>query len=698
MPANPSKARWLEDLNPQQRQAVEHGSRPLLILAGAGSGKTRVIISRIAWMVAEKKFHPSSILAVTFTNRAAVEMRERLTAMVPEADEVMIRTFHSFGAWLLRRNSAAAKLLPSFTIYDEDDQTSLLAQVLEGTSRSELRMWIHLISRAKDQSLGADDELSAITANPSFPEIYQRYERRLREVGNVDFGDLIQLPVRLMQNYPEIKRNLQQRFRAVLVDEYQDTNVAQDRLLRELTGRDSWVAVVGDDDQSIYGFRGAEVDNILNFPNNFPGANVIKLEQNYRSSGTILDIASSVVANNSKRLGKTLWTNRGKGSKATLAYLEDYEAEARWCAGFVNSRGGDLSESAILYRTNAQSRIFEDMLRRQSIPYRIVGTLSFYQREEIKDVLAYLAWISNSRDEVAFRRIANRPRRGLGARSVEKIIELSLAEYGGDILTAAENFKGRASAAAISLAALAKRYSEPGSFEHLGFMIQDLIDVSGVLEHYRKIDSIEKTQRTLNLDELVNAAAEYSANTERITAFLELIGLDRAAIDEEDGNDNRVTLITMHNTKGLEFDRVVISGMEEGLFPRDDDVAEELEEERRLFYVAITRARRELAFTCSRRRMLWGCLQESVPSRFLDEIPREKIRVEGEPGEAVSDPWQKGAMLSHKQYGVGVVQSRIFNRGHTAIIVLFESGRRATFLPEFSSHQMEYLGVIQENL
>lgn len=266
MSANPTKTRWLEDLNPQQRQAVEHGSRPLLILAGAGSGKTRVIVSRIAWMVAEKNFHPTSILAVTFTNKAAVEMRERLTAMVPGVDEVMIRTFHSFGAWLIRRNSAAAKLLPNFTIYDEDDQTSLLAQILEGTPRSELRMWAHLISRAKDQGLGVDDELSAVTTRPLFPEVYQGYERRLREIGNVDFGDLIQLPVWLLQNRPEIKRNLQRRFRAVLVDEYQDTNVAQDRLLRELVGKDSWVAVVGDDDQSIYGFRGAEVDNMLKIP------------------------------------------------------------------------------------------------------------------------------------------------------------------------------------------------------------------------------------------------------------------------------------------------------------------------------------------------------------------------------------------------------------------------------------------------
>lgn len=686
--------RWLEDLNPQQRQAVEHGSRSLLILAGAGSGKTRVIVSRIAWMVIEKGFHPSSILAVTFTNRAAIEMRERLTAMAPEANGVMIRTFHSFGAWLLRRNATAAKLSSNFTIYDDDDQLSLLAQILEGTPRPELRMWANLISRAKDKGLGSSDELSIVSTRPLFPEIYQRYEKRLREIGNADFGDLIQLPVYLLQNRPEIKRNLQRQFHAVLVDEYQDTNVAQDRLLRELVGKNGWVAVVGDDDQSIYKFRGAEVGNVLDFPNNFPDANVIRLEQNYRSSGTILDIASAVVANNSKRLGKTLWTDKGTGSKAILAYLEDYEAEARWCAEFVNS-SDNFAESAILYRTNAQSRIFEDVFRRQNIPYRIVGTLSFYQREEVKDVLAYLAWISNSHDEVAFRRIANKPRRGLGVRSVKKIIELSIAEYGGDMLIAAENFEGRKSEAAKSLAALARRYCDFDCFGHLGFMIQDLIGESGILEHYKRIDSIENTQRTSNLDELVNAAAEYPANAEGLAAFLELVELDQAVLEEEEVDSNRVTLITMHNTKGLEFDRVVISGMEEGLFPRGDDASdvEELEEERRLFYVAITRARRELAFTCCRRRMIWGYYQESAPSRFLDEIPRERIHVEGEPSGTDFDPWQKGARLSHEQYGVGVVQNRIYNRGHTVIVVLFESGRRATFLPEFSSHQMQYLGV-----
>lgn len=685
-------------MNAQQRQATEQDSRSLLILAGAGSGKTSVIISRIAWMVMEKGFQPTSILAVTFTNKAATEMRERITAMVPEAGKVMIRTFHSFGAWLLRRNAAAANLTSNFTIYDDDDQLSLLAQVLGKISHSELRTWARLISRAKDQGLSANGELSTVSTNPFFPEVYQRYERRLREIGNVDFGDLIQLPMRLLRNRLEIKRYFQQRFRAVLVDEYQDTNAAQDQLLRELVGKDTWVTVVGDEDQSIYRFRGAEIDNILSFPNNYPNTHVIRLEQNYRSSGTILDIASSVVANNSQRLGKRLWTDKGAGSKAILAYLENHEAEARWCADFVNS-GGNFGENAILYRTNAQSRIFEDVFRRQSIPYRIIGTLSFYRREEIKDVLAYLAWISNSHDEVAFRRIANKPRRGLGVRSIEKLVELSIAEYGGDMVMAAENFEGRSSAASASLAALARRYCEFDCFEHLGFMLRDLIDASGILEYYSKIDNIENTQRTLNLDELVNAASGYPASTEGLTAFLELVELDQTVTEEEESDDNRVTLITMHNTKGLEFDRVVVSGMEEGLFPRDDDAGDdaELEEERRLFYVAITRARRELAFTCSRRRMIWGYYKESLPSRFLNEIPREKIHVEGEPNEANLDSWQKGTMLSHEKYGVGVVQNRISNRGHTVIVVLFESGRKATFLPEFSSHQIEYLGTVQED-
>jgi len=694
---------WLQGLNKEQKKAVVHGGEPLLILAGAGSGKTRVVTSRIAWMVAEKGFSAPSILAVTFTNKAAAEMRERVAELVPEAASAMIKTFHSFGAWLLRRNAAAINLSPGFTIYDDDDQVSLLSQILDGVPRRELRLWAHRISRAKDEGLGPEDDLSSFSHDPGFPEVYEKYEKRLRDIGNVDFGDLILLPIRLLRGHPEIKNRIQQRFQSVLVDEYQDTNVAQYQLLRELVGPDTWLGVVGDDDQSIYRFRGAEVGNILGFPEMFPGTQVVKLEQNYRSTGTILEIASSVVSNNSGRLGKTLWTAGDAGSKAVVAYLEDHNDEAEWCADQIENSGGSYAGTAILYRTNAQSRIFETLFRRRNIPYRIVGTLSFYQREEVKDVLAYLSWLANPRDEVAFRRIANKPARGLGKTGLNRLMDAALTDYSGDILEACRKYsaKGKAAKALSFLSGLSEHYSESDGFEHLGFLVQDLAEASQLLSHYREVDRVENTQRTRNLDELVNAAADYPASPEGLTAFLELVELDQAVLEEEDDDDNRVTLITMHNTKGLEFDSVIITGLEEGLFPRGDEGFDddELEEERRLFYVAITRARKNLSFTTCRRRMLWGRFRDCIPSRFLKEVPEDQIHVEGRGDErdTENDSWRPGVKIMHEDYGVGVIQKRMANGGHTVIHVLFESGRSATLLPEFSSHQMEILGSAVED-
>lgn len=694
---------WLEELNEQQIKAVTHGAKPLLILAGAGSGKTRVITSRIAWMLAEKGFSPYSILALTFTNKAAAEMQQRVAALVPDARGLMIRTFHSFGAWLLRRNAAAASLSAQFTIYDDDDQVSLLSQIHDNLPRRELRFWVQRISRAKDSGLGPDDDLSEISGHPLFPQIYRDYEERLRDIGNADFGDLIQIPFRLLNSKPDIRSRMQQRFQYILVDEYQDTNIAQYKLLKQLSGPQTWLAVVGDDDQSIYRFRGAAVENILRFPEMFPDTRVIKLEQNYRSTTTILNIASAVVSNNRGRLGKTLWTQGESGDKAIMATLDDNESEADWCADQLE-RDGDYQSAAILYRTNAQSRSFETTFRRRGIPYRIVGTLSFYQREEVKDVLAFMAWILNPRDEVAFRRIANKPTRGLGKTSLNRLVKLALKDYEGNLLAACKNasFSGKAATALVFLHSFASRYTvlrgEKGDDElaNLGFLVQDIIVASGLFDHYKDIDHLDNSRRLENLDELVNAASEYPVSSEGLAEFLELVELDQAALEEEEADENRVTLITIHNTKGLEFNRVIITGMEEGLFPRGDDEADEddLEEERRLFYVAITRARKQLAFTLCRRRMLWGRYRDSQPSRFLYEVPEEELRFEG--SDIPSDPWQPGVYLIHEDYGPGIIQKRLVNGGHAVIHVLFKSGRKATILPEFSSHKMECLGRVDD--
>ena len=696
---------WLHGFNDRQIQAVTLGNAPLLILAGAGSGKTRVITARIAWLIAEKGFSAHSILAVTFTNKAAVEMRERAAQLNPAAENALIRTFHSFGAWLLRRNATAAGLSSNFTIYDDDDQVSLLSQVLNGTARRELKLWTQRIARAKDEGLGVDDDLSEISGNPAFSDIYRQYEERLRSIGNVDFGDLILLPLRLLQSHREIRERIRQRFRVVLIDEYQDTNVAQYHLLKELTGPETWLGVVGDDDQSIYRFRGAEVTNILKFAEIFPGTKVIKLEQNYRSTGTILDIATAVVSRNSGRLGKTLWTSEGIGEKARLSQLEDQVAEAHYCADRVE-KDRNYGEIAILYRTNAQSRIFETVFRDRGIPYRIVGTVSFYQREEVKDILAYLAWIANPRDEVAFRRIANKPTRGFGKISVDKILSEARRTRTQDILTAYRPglLSGKAAKAVEFLQKLTEQYRGFGDsgqqFKHLGSLVQHLAKASGLLDHYREIDRMEDSQRHANINELVTAAASYPANSEGLTAFLELVELDQAAFAEEEGNEDRVTLITMHNTKGLEFDHVIITGLEEGLFPRGSDNidSDDLEEERRLFYVAITRARKHLAFTFCKRRMLWGHYQNLTPSSFLQDIPLDSIQQDGFVRLApISQQWRPGTKLIHDEYGVGVVQKCLANGGHTTIHVQFESGRRATLLPEFSSHKIEILGFVGDD-
>ena len=672
-----------------------HGSEPLLILAGAGSGKTRAITSRIAWLVAEKGFDPASILAVTFTNKAANEMRERVLKMEPRTEKTIIRTFHSFGAWILRRNSEAAGLQPNFTIYDDDDQVSLLSRINSGVTGRVLRDYMHRIARAKDNNIYYDDD--SLDMDGQLRELYRGYEQRLREIGNVDFGDLVLMPLRLLRSRPEIRNRLRQRFRAILVDEYQDTNVCQAELLGELCGEGKWLCVVGDDDQSIYGFRGARVGNILDFPEMFPGTRIIKLEQNYRSTGYILKAASELVSRNSGRLDKNLWTAGETGQKPRCVYLDDSDNEALWCAGeLVNPE--DWAKTAILYRTNAQSRAFETILRQNNIPYRLVGSISFYQREEVKNVLAFLAFLANPLDEISFRRIANKPPRGLGKIRIDGLVGTARELYSGNIAEAMKEagFSGRAAAACRLFGTLFRRYAGEPDFENLGLLITDMINYTGLYNYYETLDLEEHSQRVANMNELVTLAADYPSDSRGLCAFLELVDLDRSAIEDEgDSSQDKVTLITVHNTKGLEFERVIVTGMEEGLFPHcnSSNTEKDIEEERRLFYVAITRAMSYLAFTSCTYRMLWGRSQRNVPSRFLEDIPVECLDVEGErPSEDVpEEEWRPGLRIYHDDYGMGVVQKKVVRNGHVTVRVSFESGRSAVFIPEFSSHKLEIL-------
>ena len=756
---------YLEALNPEQRRAVFHTGRPLLILAGAGSGKTRVITTKIAWLIREKGVDPRSILAVTFTNKAAREMAERARRIDERAAGAMLRTFHSFGAWFLRRNGSLAGLDSGFVIYDDDDVISLLGSIIEKTEKAEIKKIAHNISKAKDYFLSPDSpELARIDSRRKFRDLYRQYEERLARTGNVDFGDLIKKPVEILRGNPEVARRFRERFSVIMVDEYQDANIAQFELLKELTGPDTYVCVVGDDDQSIYRFRGAEVKNILEFPTRFSGTEIIRLVRNYRSTDPILRAASSVVDNNKGRLGKTLSAEKGNGKLPVLAFLPDQDNEVSYCASLISNSvkntGAQWSDWAILYRTNAQSHGFETTFPYLGIPYRVVGSLKFYEREEIKDGLALLALLVNPRDEVAFRRVVNKPVRGVGAASIDRIIgvfesqncdleaaahtvELSVKAHTGISAFFAIMEKARAlletpeaenvgSTGDTGKKSSKKRKSAELSEglragDGLSVCVVQLLGASGLAAYHKSEDEVAGTQRLNNMQELANAASLYPLSREGLLEFLEHIELDRS--QEERSNaagadsdiDNRVTLITFHNTKGLEFRRVIMTGLEQGIFPREDKKDEELEEERRLFYVGATRAMDELYLcSCAVRRM-YGRIMPMEPSLFLRELDKKNVRVIGKAplsfgsgnashgglagnaargSRAAADPgavelkagWRRGERVFHDDHGYGAVTDVRDSDDGPIVKVMFETGRELMFLSEYQGKAFVKIG------
>jgi len=685
---------------------VVHQGGPLLILAGAGSGKTRVITTKIAYLVDRRGTSPRSILAVTFTNKAAEEMKERVLAIVPRAEEVMVRTFHSFGAWFLRVNAARAGLTPHFHIYDQDDSISLLKSCLGdagrgsslGEDKGSLRALHDEISRVKDVAVSADAASEEIARAGCDPEVYRAYEKALRKSGNVDFGDLILLPIRLLRDNPDVRDRTRQRFGVVLVDEYQDSNIAQFELLKELWRPETYLCVVGDDDQSIYRFRGAEVGNILSFPDVFPGTKIVRLERNYRSTQSILDVASAVVSNNKGRLGKTLWTEKPAGQVPTVCALEDQDDEAELC-GRMAADDFD-GTTAILYRMNAQSRHFEEHFLRKRIKFRLIGTRRFYDREEVKDAVAYLALLQNPNDEVAFRRVVNKPVRGLGPASVEKLREAWRAGS-GTLLDAC-----RSAAAALPPRARAGLRDFLGVLDEIAAELPQirlseagrlLLSRSGLYDMYRSRDRSDDTSKSGNLEEMITAMADYGTGHEALARYLEDIALASPADDPAAGDSSaRVSLITLHNTKGLEFDRVIITGLEEGIFPHESSswgAPEELEEERRLFYVGITRARERLVLTWCRRRRIFGRWADMSPSRFLDEIPEDGAeRVGEDAGAGAAEEYPVGSGVFHDEYGPGVVERAWYNEGTLLVQVRFQSGRVARFLPKYTRLERISLG------
>ena len=638
-----------DKLNEPQREAVYHTDGPLLILAGAGSGKTRVLTHRFAYLIGERGVNPWNILAITFTNKAAEEMRQRVDNLVGfGAESVWVSTFHSACVRILRRFIDRLGYENHFTIYDTDDQKTLIKEVCRkvdvDTKVFKERSLLSAISSAKNEMILPDEfELNAggDFAKMKIAKVYREYEAQMRANNALDFDDLLVKTVQLLQTQPDVLESYQERFRYIMVDEYQDTNTVQFQLVSLLAGKYKNLCVVGDDDQSIYKFRGANIRNILDFEHEFPDAKVIKLEQNYRSTGNILNAANSVIANNRGRKEKSLWTENGEGELIRLRQFDTAFDEADFIGEDIKSavrQGGSYNDSAVLYRTNAQSRLLEEKFIAMNIPYKIVGGVNFYARREIKDLLAYLKTIDNGRDDVAVRRIINVPKRGIGLTTINRIqesaTERGIGFYEALLAPGLIAGVGRSATKLDSFAALIEYFKTLAEEMNITDLLQEVIEKTGYIESLENEDKEEAKTRKENIDELISKAATYEESCQdkdekaTLSGFLEEVALV-ADIDSLDEDQEYVVLMTLHSAKGLEFPRVYLAGMEDGLFPGYMSInagdREELEEERRLCYVGITRAEQELTLTSARRRMVHGETQYNPMSRFVKEIPRELL-------------------------------------------------------------------------
>ena len=651
----------LDGLNPQQQKAVAHSGTPLLVVAGAGSGKTRVLTRRIAYIMARREIRPYEILAITFTNKAAGEMKERVADLVgPIARSMWVSTFHSSCVRMLRQEVERLGYSSSFTIYDSADSQKLISKVMESlnldSKRYPARQFQHLISNAKNELQTPHDYLRQVSNQfeTIVADVYTLYEKRLQQANAMDFDDLIMKTVQVLQQFPEAKARFRSRFRHILVDEYQDTNHAQYVLIKELTGVEgdgypvAELCVVGDADQSIYGFRGATIRNILQFEVDFPNATTVLLEQNYRSTQNILSAANSVITKNESRKEKNLWSDAGSGSPL-IGYIAESEYDE---AEFVKSEIRDLSDkgastagdTAVFYRTNAQSRVFEEVFMRAAIPYKVVGGLRFYERKEVKDLLAYVRLIVNPNDEVSLLRVINFPKRSIGDRALEEVaafasregISLWAALMRITEITAVPNKAAQAIAAFTSMITALQTLLEAKTKPSV--IIEAALEQSGLLAELEHSNDPQDEVRLENLQELVSAALDYEerpldelAEDEEISlaGFLEKVSLVADADEIPDGEDHGgvVTLMTLHTAKGLEFPTVFLTGLEDGIFPhsRTLDDPKEIEEERRLAYVGLTRAEKRLYLSRAEYRLTFGSPRYNPASRFLDEIPTELI-------------------------------------------------------------------------
>ena len=634
-----------DTLNEQQKKGVFTTDGPVLLLAGAGSGKTRVLVHRMAYLIDEIGVNPWSILAITFTNKAAGEMRERVNDMIGfGADQIWVSTFHSTCVRILRRYIDRLGFDTSFTIYDTDDQKSVIKDICKrfniDTKLLKERMFLGAISSAKDELISPlDYEMQTMGdfTKKKIAMVYKEYQAVLKKNNALDFDDLIVKTVELFKTCPDVLNSYQERFRYIMVDEYQDTNTAQFELIRLLADKYRNLCVVGDDDQSIYKFRGANIRNILDFEKVYPDAAVIKLEQNYRSTQNVLDAANAVIRNNKGRKDKALWTDHGAGSSIHFRQFDNAYEEAEYIASDVakKAKAGTAAygDCAVLFRTNAQARILEERFVTEGIPYDVVGGVNFYARKEIKDILAYLKTIDNGRDDVAVRRIINIPKRGIGATTIAKVQDYAqmkdISFY--DALKEADEITtiGRAGVKIKPFVELIQTFRSKLEYYSLVDLMEDILDKTGYIEELKASGEEDAEDRIANIDELVSKVVAYEETHDEpgLSEFLEEVALV-SDIDSVDG-DNRVLLMTLHSAKGLEFPIVYLAGMEDGVFPSymsivSDDTSD-IEEERRLAYVGITRAKEDLTITCAKQRMLRGEVQYNAVSRFVTEIPSELL-------------------------------------------------------------------------
>lgn len=636
----------LSMLNPEQRQAAETLEGPVLILAGAGSGKTRALTYRVANLM-DHGVPAWSILALTFTNKAAREMKERITQLVGEkAESAWISTFHSTCARILRRDIEKLGYTRSFTIYDDDDQGTVIKEILKRLNIDEKflppREVKAKISDAKNKLMGPDEWFAKTERdfrNQTLHDVFVAYEQRLKSANALDFDDLLLKTLELLADHPPVLESYRDRFHYVMVDEYQDTNYAQYMLVKLLTDKSRNLCVVGDDDQSIYGWRGADIRNILDFEKDYPDAKVIKLEQNYRSTANILDAANQVIAHNAGRKEKALWTEAGAGETIKLYCAGDEREEAAWVADRIrkmNRHGEEYGRMAVLYRTNAQSRVLEEMLMRAGIPYKVFGGLRFYDRKEVRDVIAYLRVIANPTDDVSLRRIINVPKRAIGDATIAELVrhaqeqEMPLFSALTDLPSSLSSRPRKCVGDFFTMMTtlMAMKDAMP-----LGTFVKQMVDQTGLMEQYQKEDSDEARSRVENIQEFLGAVEEFDRQTENATLedYLENVALV-TELDQAEEEKQYVTLMTLHSAKGLEFPNVFVTGMEEGIFPSGRSLMDEqrMEEERRLCYVGITRAKERLFLSRASQRMLYNQINHNAPSRFLSEIPSRLLEDEWE--------------------------------------------------------------------